>query len=230
MSNNGDIILLLVNEWDYEDWHAEAAIYKSLDYGNTFEKVASLDEGQGFSSIEQVDHFDIWMSRYFEGDIFIINDTDLYKLNESNLEFISSMPGNQNGNVVLTGGMGINNEFLYSYVGGRIFHSQNGGNSWADKGDSPSDWWWINGFNSSNINRELIYIGGMEVFGSSNSGNNWSLVNNWWDYYNDPEGMLHADIPEVRFFLDSEFNEVSLISTDEVIGCKGVSFLTGILL
>ena len=58
------------------------------------------------------------------------------------------MPGNQTGDVVLTGGVGLNNEFLYSYVGGRVFHSQNGGLSWIDKGESPSDWWWINGFNS----------------------------------------------------------------------------------
>ena len=214
MSNSGDKILLLVNEWDNEDWRAEAAIYESIDYGDSFTKLLSLDESQGFSQIEQADHFDIWMSRYFGSEVFLINDTDLYILDGPNLEFTSSMPGSQNGDVALTGGMGLNSEFLYSYIGGRIFHSQNAGSSWSDKGDSPSDWWWINGFNSSNINRDLIYIGGMELFKSSNYGDNWSLVNNWWDYYNDPQNKLHADIPEVRFFLDLEFNEVALISTD----------------
>ena len=33
-------------------------------------------------------------------------------------------------------------------------------------------------------------------------------------YYDDIEGKLHADIPEIRFYLDEEYNEVSLISTD----------------
>ena len=49
---------------------------------------------------------------------------------------------------------------------------------------------------------------------SQNSGDSWSIVNNWWEYYGNESFMLHADIPEVRFFLDNDFNEVALISTD----------------
>ena len=54
----------------------------------------------------------------------------------------------------------------------------------------------------------------MEVFKSTSGGSSWNLVNNWWEYYGNEANMLHADIPEVRFFLDLEFNEVALISTD----------------
>ena len=39
-------------------------------------------------------------------------------------------------------------------------------------------------------------------------------MNNWWEYYGDPENMLHADIPEVRFFPISLSEEVAYISTD----------------
>ena len=214
ISQSGDNIFLLVNEWDNEDWRAEATIYQSIDYGQSFTKLLSLDDNQGFSQIDDVNHFDIWMSRYFDSDLFLINDTDLYKIDNDTVQSVASMPGNQTGDVVLTGGVGLNNEFLYSYVGGRVFHSQNGGLSWIDKGESPSDWWWINGFNSSNIDKDLVFIGGMELYKSDNSADNWALVNNWWDYYNNPVEMLHADIPEVRFFLDLEYNEVALISTD----------------
>ena len=54
----------------------------------------------------------------------------------------------------------------------------------------------------------------MEVFKSTSGGSSWNLVNNWWDYYGNESTMLHADIPEVRFFLDPDFNEVTLVSTD----------------
>jgi hypothetical protein len=54
----------------------------------------------------------------------------------------------------------------------------------------------------------------MEVFKSSNGGDDWTLVNPWWEYYNDIESKLHADIPEIRFYLNEEYNEVALISTD----------------
>ena len=44
----------------------------------------------------------------------------------------------------------------------------------------------------------------MEIFRSSNGGDDWTLVNPWWEYYDNIENKLHADIPEVRFFLDEE--------------------------
>ena len=34
------------------------------------------------------------------------------------------------------------------------------------------------------------------------------------EYYNDMQTQLHADIPEIRFYLDEEYNEIALISTD----------------
>ena len=111
--------------------------------------------------------------------------------------------------------MGSNYPFFYAHVGGRIYQSMNGGDSWIDRGERPQ--WYFNlqnSFNSSNINRDLIFWGGMEVFKSTSGGSSWTLVNNWWDYYGNEATMLHADIPEVRFFLDPEFNEVALISTD----------------
>ena len=54
----------------------------------------------------------------------------------------------------------------------------------------------------------------MELFRSSNGGDDWTLINPWWHYYDDIESKLHADIPEIRFYLDEEYNEFALISTD----------------
>ena len=88
----------------------------------------------------------------------------------------------------------------YAYIGGHIYKSINGGLNWISLGQSPSDWWWINGFNSSNIERDKIFVGGMELFKSLNGGNDWELINLWWEYYDDIDSKLHADIPEIRFF------------------------------
>ena len=91
----------------------------------------------------------------------------------------------------------------------------NGGNSWINRGEKPQ--WYFNlqnSFSSSNINRDDVFWGGMEVFKSTDGANSWQLINNWWEYYGNESSMLHADIPEVKFFLDPNFNEVALISTD----------------
>ena len=208
MQSGTNHIYALVNDYP-------RSVYRSTDLGENFELFIVLDANQGIPS-ENISHFDIFTPRYSEDDIYLLNDMHLYKIVDNNLISISYLPALYNDDVVLTGGIGgANGEtFLYAYVGGHIFRSIDEGENWIYKGESPSSWWWINGFNSSNIDRNRIFVGGMELFGSSNDGNDWSLVNPWWEYYNDIESKLHADIPEIRFYLDEEYNEVSLISTD----------------
>ncbi|MBC8256698.1 MAG: hypothetical protein H8E85_05240 [Candidatus Marinimicrobia bacterium] len=211
---NDNEIFLLVNEGS-GSWNEVAAIYQSIDFGQSFTKILTLDYSAGLSSSQGSGHFDIWTPRYFDGDVYLLNDNDFYRVTENDgLEFVGVIPASDIGDNLLTGGMGTNYPFFYAHVNGRIYHSQNGGSTWIDKGNSPQWYFSINSFNSSNINRENIYWGGMESFRSTNSGSNWTLVNNWWDYYGSEETKLHADIPEIRFFLDSEYNEVALIGTD----------------
>ena len=54
----------------------------------------------------------------------------------------------------------------------------------------------------------------MASFKTLNGGHDLCIINPWWEYYDDIESKLHADIPEIRFYLDEEYNEVALISTD----------------
>ena len=201
MQSGTNHIYALVND-------SPRSIYKSTDLGETFQLVISLDN-QGIS------FFDIFTPRYFEDSIYLLDNLTLYKIDNDSLVLISILSdGEFTNEVVLTGGVGSSGTFLYAYAGGHIFKSINAGLEWIHKGDAPSSWWWINGFNSSNLERDKVFIGGMELFKSLNGGNDWELVNPWWEYYDNIESKLHADIPEIRFFLDEEYNEVALISTD----------------
>ena len=190
------------------NWNAVATIYKSTDYGQNFSKIITLNQN--------ADHYDIWTSRYFDMDVFILHNNEFYKINNINeLEFISNIPSLGTNEIILTGGMGSNYPFFYAHIEEKIYQSLNGGNSWVERSERPQ--WFFNlqnSFNCSNINRDFVFWGGMEAFKSTNGGDSWNLVNNWWEYYDNESSKLHADIPEIRFFLDPEFNEVALISTD----------------
>ena len=211
----GTDIYALVREWDSEDNRNETKLYKSTDFGISFQHFVSFDSHNGFSPIEMEDHFDLWADRYFGGDVYIINDNSFYRVTSNGVELISTFDSNSSGEVLLTGGMGMNSPFFYVLYGNEIYFSSNGGNTWVNRGESPSPWWFmVNSFGSSNINSDIVAIGGMEAFRSTNSGNSWEVINDWWAYYDDPVNDLHADIPEIRFFLDEEFNEFALISTD----------------
>ena len=215
LTENDNTIYLLSNEWDYSAWHEVAAIYKSTDYGASFTKILTLNSSAGMPSVLGASHYDIWTPRYFEDDVYLLHNDTFYRIIDSNeLEYVANLPASGSGENILTGGVGINHPFLYAHIEDHIFYSMNGGTSWADRGVRPQWWFMINSFNSSNIIQENIYWGGMEAFRSTNSGNSWNLVNNWWEYYGNEYDRLHADIPEIRFFLDPEFNEIALISTD----------------
>ena len=219
IEHNTNYIYALANDYP-------SSIYRSTNLGESFELLLSLDSNilDLGSNWSEINYFDIFTSRYFDMPIYLMHANNLYEINNNDLIMISNwnVPdgyglGFDPKNIVLSGGVSNSGIFLYVYTdtyGGHIFRSINGGLSWSHQGESPTDWWWINGFNSSNLERDKIFIGGMELFKSTNSGNNWDLVNPWWEYYNDIENKLHADIPEIRFFLDSEYNEVALISTD----------------
>ncbi|MBT6870304.1 MAG: hypothetical protein HOA66_02490, partial [Candidatus Marinimicrobia bacterium] len=203
----GTDIYALVKEWDDEDNRNETKLYRSTDFGVSFQHFVSFDSHNGFNSIEMPDHFDLWTDRYFGGDVYIVNDNSFYRVTTHDVELISTFDSNSSGEVLLTGGMGMNSPFFYVLYGSDIYFSSNGGNTWVNRGESPSSWWFmVNSFGSSNINSDVVAIGGMEAFRSTNSGNSWQVINDWWAYYDDPVNDLHADIPEIRFFLDEEFN------------------------
>ena len=204
-NDNQNTIYLLVKEWDYQNWNAACAIYKSLDHGESFEKIIMFNDDSGY---------DLWTSRYSDSAVYVMNNSQIYVLGSNDeLINIGNISTFESGDNMLTGG--IDEEvFLYAKIGERIYFSEDGGLNWNDKGNQPQWTFMSNSFNSSNINSNIIGIGGMELFMSFNSASSWDLVNNWWQYYDDPENLLHADIPEIRFFLNNDNNEVALISTD----------------
>lgn len=194
---------------------ANSSIYKSINHGESFEKIITLDSNNGFGALQNYNEFDMWTLDYFYSDIYLLHNNEFYIVDQDgNLNFVSNIPTSETGENVLTGGQNINNPFLYARVNNEIYYSMNGGVSWLYKNPPPQ---WIftkNSFNASLINPSLVFWGGIEAFKSFDSGFNWELVNNWWDYYDDPASKLHADIPEIKCFLNNDFQEVYLISTD----------------
>ena len=71
-----------------------------------------------------------------------------------------------------------------------------------------------NSFKSSNINKDFISIGGIDLYKSINGGVNWSKINEWWEYYDNPSIYLHADIPDIQFIMDDDGNEFVFVLTD----------------
>ncbi len=208
-------IYILATEWDYVNWNPVGVLYKSVDRGETFAKIMEFNADLGFDVMQNYYEFDIWTPRYGSGDLYLMNDGDLYVIDENdNLSLHSSFTPSGTGDNLLIGGVQHRSIFLYTRIDENIYFSSDGGRTWVDKGVQPEFNFFRTSFNCSNFNPDIVLIGGVDLFRSSDNAESWQRVNYWWEYYDDPENKLHADIPEVHFFPTSTSDEVAYISTD----------------
>ncbi len=63
------------------------------------------------------------------------------------------------------------------------------------------------------VNNRWLF-GSINAYTCDHTLENWWLVNNWPEYYQNPETKLHADIPEIRTLQDVNGESVTFICTD----------------
>ncbi|MCO6493207.1 MAG: T9SS type A sorting domain-containing protein [Phaeodactylibacter sp.] len=105
---------------------------------------------------------------------------------------------------------------LYAYTSPsegnwKVHRSTDGGRQWALQGNLPARPWDV-GLYVSPSNPNVLYMGEVECHRSLNAGQNWEKINNWWDYYEDIEGSLHADIMDIAEFGDDGGQPFLLVS------------------
>lgn len=215
VNNSNHTLYLLGVEWDYVNWHPVTTVYKSIDLGASFTQIASF-EGYG-------DTRDLWTSRYGNPEVYLLEGNNLYQVDGSNnLNLISTFTVNISLNDVTAarltgspGGFALNLYALYAVSGqSHIYGSDDNGVNWNQRGIIPETPFAENSFSCSEQYSTWVYFGGVNAYRSSDGGFTWSKVNEWWQYYSDPEFKLHADIPGINLFRDLQGNEFTLVSTD----------------
>lgn len=210
-NNSNKTVYCTSLEWDYDAWQVVSCIYKSVDLGESFEKIHSFDHN--------VDLVDIWTSQKEESAVYVVAKDEFYYLDDSdNLVSVASLPNSQNGKTLLAGfdtGSGL---FFYTMMRFdnlcHFFSSGVDGQNWIQKGSHSQGPFMLNSFAASAIQKDLLYFGGMEAFTSPDAGETWNLVNGWSQYYGSPEDKLHADIPSFNSFMMEGDTETLFINTD----------------
>lgn len=189
-------------------------IYKSSDKGSSFELVNSITSSQ---------YVDIWTSRYEDGNVYFVDREKFYYVNNENeIESIGNIginfsPGDINS-CQLNGA--IVDQTVHLAVmfrtgkACRFIISSNGGSSWQVKGTVDEGPFMSNSFGMSNLDPKIMGFGGVNTYRTFDSGATWELINGWGEYYGDVYTKLHADIPEVEFYLKPDGTEIVSISTD----------------
>ena len=98
---------------------------------------------------------------------------------------------------------GYNNGFKY-YRGRYIIKSDDKGETWSEINKPDNDWATL-GWHALAIRvhpdfPNTIYTGGLDMWKTSNSGNNWSHISDWsLMYYGGGDDYLHADQHDIAF-------------------------------
>ena len=116
---------------------------------------------------------------------------------------------------------GLTNTTLYAahnnYALGKtkFYKSVDAGVNWSATGEVDEGNFSKNSFNCSQKTEGYLYYGGVDSYRSFTGGDTWVRNNYWWEYYDDVEYNLHADIPYIRTYNNpAGGDEIVLVSTD----------------
>jgi len=101
---------------------------------------------------------------------------------------------------------------FYSYNHqNEIFKTTDFGASWTLQGAMPDTPWDV-GIFVSPTNPNFLITGGLNCFYSLDGGQDWQLVNEWYEYYDDVAGKLHADMMTFSGFTTADGENFTLVS------------------
>lgn len=212
-------VYILVQEWNYKDWGAVAAVYRSADLGTSFELV----ERYRLSGLS-VKHLDLWAPTGGKpGVYFIRRDTLSLIKADGKVAFLTLVntapPVKDSRSIHLKGYSDSVADRLYLQYSGSggtslFFFSADTGKTWLYRGDAPTGMFSTNSFCVSRSTPAVLFIGGVEQFTSTDSGATWIKTNKWGHYYGNPKHKLHADIPGITTFITPNSEELIFIATD----------------
>ncbi len=218
LNDSEHTIYLLASEWDYVGWYWNTCLYRSVDTGSTFTKIQCWDEPTYGNS----DKFSLWTPRYGEPVVYIAAKDNVLMVDaDANITTVGALPATTGNVYLLSGYQDVAATYLYlasinwSSNKTTFYRSADGGVSWDEKQTVNFTYFSLNSFNSSQKTEGHLWYGGVNCMRSSNGGNSFSLINEWYEYYGQEETKLHADIPFIQSFWDTITDtEILLISTD----------------
>jgi hypothetical protein len=208
-----------VNCWDDVQWKEMTYLYMSSNNGASFsllKKYPSFNANKLSLS-----------SCHNDGTIYMLGITStardtLYKVSSgviTKLSNTAAFTSTHDRVKLMTQKSGTTVHF-YAYTGGQnLYHSSNSGSTWTLKKTFGSVNYGLQlGMTINNVNK--LFYGDIEAYRSSDSGVNFTKINNWGDYYGDPAHKIHADIMNIYYSKTSGGNEFGIIT------CDGGAYIT----
>jgi hypothetical protein len=173
----------------------------------TYTLLRSDDAGLHFSTLLSGSFAatpDMWMDRVHAGPLYLFTDTGLRSSADHGASFtlLSNFPGGVADTLRLAGSEA-GAPSIYGLVTNSgqtvLFASTDGGRTWKNQGVVP-EFNVPNGSVTASIsNPNVLLLGGVNTYRSTDGGATFNLLNEWYQYYGDPVHNLHADLRGLDF-------------------------------
>jgi len=196
---------------------AGVRLYRSVDRGekyiplytfttHDFSRLA-MTKPHGTSAVILIEKGESGKAQIYQPDLATGQLTPLH--NSPSLDF-----GEARANIA--GTMQGDSLVLYAYTHTeeeewQVMRSKDGGANWEARGTLPVRPWSV-GLYVSPSDPDHLLMGAVECYNSLDGGMSWEKVNNWYDYYDDIQGSLHADMMHFSEFETAEGLPFTLIS------------------
>lgn len=177
----------------------------STDHGENFTFVADLNTtNRNYASMDMA---------YGSATAYIFdNNDDLYQFTGTDLTLITEDLGLDGVNRCMiqvneTGGE------LTAYVlmdNTNLYKSTDEGATFSFVNTLPTSPWNV-GFEVAHDNPDALYYGEVNLYHSFDGGENFELVSEWWEYYDDVENKIHADIMSIEPYKTEDGEEFTLV-------------------
>ena len=174
----------------------------------------SVDDGASFGLVYDLGDFagDAWSPRDGSEALFLVAADGVYESLDygDTWDLMGSLPVGAE-RAELTGSEAGAPRLWLVTDANALYRSDDAGETWSYAA-AVSDYWGT--LNASIQEVDLFAWGGVHVHYTTDGGSGWDIVNSWWDYYDDPENVLHADIPGIDVEVDAFGLEHWYIDTD----------------
>ena len=198
-----DSLAFVVNSW--------GDVFKSSDRGAIYTNIGRVSNASSATRF--------WVGE--EGSVYLANGYNLHQVSPDYSHILSTSQVGQTKGVTYVGiggdrqnGIPLFMYYQYSDNSLELYGFNQAIYQWELKPTPPTALFTSHSFEVSQMNLQTLFAGQIEVHKSTDGGQTWSLLNQWQDYYDNPESLLHADIPQIYYTRDQDSNWILLTSTD----------------
>ncbi len=203
--NNG-VSFQKIQEWSELENSEYLGLYKSDNNGVSYDKV--IDFGQvgyrriSFCKPDKEDSLYMFRVQNTESGLFV------YNVENNRFDTIGIYSNFVPLSINLKRDI---NGVFYLQDGSSLYMLDKSTQEWKLVSDLPITPW-ADAFFISPSNPDFMLIGGVECYKSINGGKDWQIINQWWDYYDNRDSYLHADMMYFNEFITVDDRNLLLIS------------------